>query len=174
MRIPTCKEGDIMERKNVLIAVDSSENSERAVAYVGEMLGECKDVRVCLLYVEKPPNRDMFANDEAWKNAALDKEQRLRAFLNQARDLLKSHGIPMDRITEEYVVSCTSPLHQPIDYCTPGTSIAEEILRVQETGGYGTMVIGRRGISRTEEFLFGSVSTSVMHNAKSGSIWVVE
>ena len=53
-------------------------------------------------------------------------------------------------------------------------SIAEEILRVQKEGGFGTIVIGRRGVSRTEEFLYGSVSTSVMHKARVGTIWVVE
>jgi nucleotide-binding universal stress UspA family protein len=163
-----------MERKNVLIAVDSSENSKRAVSYVGEMLGESPGVRICLLYVEKPPNRDRFATDEAWKQAAQDKEQRLRSFLGEAKTMLRELGIPDDGITEEYVVSCSSPLHESTDYCTPGTSIAQEILRVQEKGGYGTIVIGRRGVSRTEEFLFGSVSTSVMQNATNGTIWVVE
>lgn len=174
MSITRCKGDGDMKRKNVLIAVDSSENSRRAVSYVGEMLGECKDVRVCLLYVEKPPNRDMFASDEAWKQAAMDKEQRLRLFLAEARTMLQDFGIAKEKITEEYVINCASPLHRSNDYCTPGTSIAEEILRIQERGGFGTIVIGRRGVSRTEEFLFGSVSTFVMHHAKCGTIWVVE
>ncbi|WP_462325867.1 universal stress protein [Desulfoplanes sp.] len=163
-----------METKKVLIAVDSSRNSERAVSYVGEMLGEKKDVRVCLLYVEKPPNRDMYAHEKEWKRAALEKEERLRAFLRQTRETLEECGIAGERISEEYVVSCQSAIHETVDYCTPGTSIADEILRVQRDGGYGTIVIGRRGVTKKEEFLFGSVSSSVMRNAGDVTLWVVE
>jgi Universal stress protein family. len=42
-----------------------------------------------------------------------------------------------------------------------------------DEGGFGTVVIGRRGVSKAEEFLFGSVSTKVMHLAKDCAVWVV-
>jgi hypothetical protein len=34
--------------------------------------------------------------------------------------------------------------------------------------------IGRRGISKKEEFMFGSTSTRILHIAKDCSIWVIE
>ncbi len=163
-----------MEKKKILLAVDSSENSERAVIYVAEMLGGTENLDVCLLYVERPPDRDIYATEEAWKKAALAKEKKIRLFLHKARGILETHGIAPEQIREEYVVSCKSAIHASPGYCTSGTSIAEEILRVRDDGGFGTIVIGRRGVSRTEEFLFGSVSTSVMHHAGTGTIWVVE
>src|ERR671939_359230 len=40
--------------KNILIAVDASEASYRAVTYVGEIIGGRRDFRVCLLHVLPP------------------------------------------------------------------------------------------------------------------------
>jgi nucleotide-binding universal stress UspA family protein len=40
-------------------------------------------------------------------------------------------------------------------------------------GGYGTIVVGRRGISKAEQFLFGSVSNKIVQNAKDCTVWVV-
>ena len=37
---------------------------------------------------------------------------------------------------------------------------------------YG-LVIGRRGVSKAEEFLFGSVSNKLIHHAKDRTVWVV-
>jgi nucleotide-binding universal stress UspA family protein len=45
---------------------------------------------------------------------------------------------------------------------------------VQQQGDFGTLVIGRRGVSRAEEFLFGSVTTKVTHLAKDCTVWVVQ
>ena len=163
-----------MDRKKILIAVDSSENSKRAVSYVGDLLKDTPEILITLLYIERPPDRDMYADDAAWKEAANSKEKDIRTFLDEARGILEHMGIPREQITEKYVVSCKSGVHKPAEYCSMGISIAGEILRVQEEGGFGTIVIGRRGVSRAEEFLFGSVSTSVMHKANTGTIWVVE
>ena len=165
--------GGCMEKKKILIAVDSSENSERAVAYVGDMLGGLQTVEICLLYIERPPDRDIYSSDEAWEDAARAREESIRIFLKKARNILEKKGITAGRIREEYVVSCKSAIHESPGYCATGTSIAKEILRVRTEGGFTTIVIGRRGVSRTEEFLFGSVSSSVMHTAGTGTIWVV-
>ena len=53
-------------------------------------------------------------------------------------------------------------------------SIAECILDEQRKLGCGTVVIGRRGISKKEEFIFGSTSTKILHIAKDCSIRVIE
>ncbi|MDD4649947.1 MAG: universal stress protein [Desulfoplanes sp.] len=163
-----------MDRKKILIAVDSSENSKRAVSYVGDLLGDTPDILITLLYIERPPDRDTYADDTAWKAAAHAKEKNIQIFLDEARGMLEHKGVAEERIAEKYVVSCKSGIHEPSEDCSVGISIAEEILRVQKEGGFGTIVIGRRGVSRTEEFLYGSVSTSVMHKARVGTIWVVE
>ena len=51
--------------------------------------------------------------------------------------------------------------------------MAQDILEVLKDGGFGTVVIGRRGVSKAEEFLFGSVSNKIIHSVKDCTVWVV-
>ena len=46
--------------KNILIAVDDSDNSRRAVHYVGFLLGKVDGVRATLLHVIPEPEEDYF------------------------------------------------------------------------------------------------------------------
>ncbi|MCJ7616010.1 MAG: universal stress protein, partial [Desulfobacterales bacterium] len=39
---------------------------------------------------------------------------------------------------------------------------------------YSTVVVGRQGLSRTEEFLFGSTSSKIVNYARNCTVWVVE
>jgi nucleotide-binding universal stress UspA family protein len=56
---------------------------------------------------------------------------------------------------------------------TRATGVAQAILTEAKAGGYGSIMIGRRGISRTERFLFGSVSNKIVQQAKGMAVWVV-
>ena len=53
-------------------------------------------------------------------------------------------------------------------------SMAECILQEREKLGCDTIVIGRHGISRSEEFLFGSISSKIVTHARNCTVWVVE
>jgi len=56
-------------------------------------------------------------------------------------------------------------------YCP---SMAECILAERDETKYSTIVVGRQGISRSEEFLFGSVSSKIVNHARNCTVWVVE
>lgn len=47
--------------KNILIAVDESENARRAVSYVGQFLAAIKGFKVLILHVIRQPEEDYFA-----------------------------------------------------------------------------------------------------------------
>ena len=53
------------------------------------------------------------------------------------------------------------------------TSRAKAIVEEAKKGGYGTIVVGRRGHSRVEEFFMGRVSNKVLQLAKKMAFWVV-
>ena len=163
-----------MDPKKILIAVDASENAARAVGYVAELLGGSDGFEVTVLYIERPPNRDLFASEAAWIEAGQAQELRIRTFLQQARTTLTGRGLSPDSVTIAYVPHCQSPVNEAAVECSIGTSIARDILQFQQRGGFGTLVIGRRGVSRAEEFLFGSVTTKVTHLAKDCTVWVVQ
>lgn len=161
-----------MNEKRILVAFDGSENALRAVDYVGKVLGPAPGFQVRLLYVERVPERDFFATEAAWKEACEAQAAEVRQALAKAEAALKAAGLPADSVGSEYLPSCRSPQNQA-PACSLGTSIARDVVRVMVEGDYGTVVIGRRGVSKAEEFLFGSVSTKVMHLAKDCAVWVV-
>lgn len=163
-----------MTPKKILIAVDASDNSARAVDYVAQLLTESPKFDVTVLYIERPPNRDFFPSDDKWREAGLAQEERIHLFLEESRAKLLACGLPEAAVDIAYVPHCQSPVSTPSEFCSLGTSIARDILQYQQSGGYGTLVIGRRGVSRAEEFLFGSVTTKVTHLAKDCTVWVVQ
>ena len=46
--------------KNILIAVDESENARRAVSYVGQLLAGVQGFKVLILHVIRQPEEDFF------------------------------------------------------------------------------------------------------------------
>jgi nucleotide-binding universal stress UspA family protein len=146
--------------QDILIAVDESENAERAVAYVARLLGGRNGFRVTILHIIQNPEEDYFPNlreREQW----LEKYRaRLDRRLETYRKILVDAGFDPARIT----VSCKL-LSCP--------SLAECILAEREVGQYATIVVGRQGKSRKERFLFGSVSSKIVNHASNCTVWVV-
>jgi len=164
----------VEKQHRFLVAVDGSDNSTRALRYTGERLAGKDDMEITLLYIERMPERDLFADDERWRATCQNLGQRMRAYLEEARQALLCYGIPAACLDVKYVESCNSPfLKDSAGSCSLGSSIAREILDVLQREGYGTVVLGRRGVSKAEEFLFGSVSNRIIHHAKDCTIWIV-
>jgi nucleotide-binding universal stress UspA family protein len=163
-----------MDPKKILIAVDASENAARAVSYVADLLGGSGGFEITVLYIERPPNRDLYPDEASWIEAGQTQELRIRTFLQQAKTTLTGRGMSQNAVTIAYVPHCQSPVNEAGEHCSIGTSIARDILQFQQRGDFGTLVIGRRGVSRAEEFLFGSVTTKVTHLAKDCTVWVVQ
>ncbi|GAB6125712.1 universal stress protein [Humidesulfovibrio idahonensis] len=151
-----------MDFKNILIAVDASDNARRAVDYAASILANASGVRVTLLYIERAPGRDLFETEEAWLGQCKLEHESVFDFLKEAHARLAAAGLPDSAITERTLL------------CSAEPSVAQTILDVQQEGGFGTLVVGRRGLSKGEEFLFGSVSTKLVHNARNCAVWVVQ
>lgn len=151
-----------MDPKRILISVDASANASRAVQYAATMLGGQPGLSITLLYVERMPGRDLFENEQAWKNQCSLEQERVFDFLKAARATLAAAGVPAQSIDERTIL------------CSAEPSIAQSILEVQQAGGYGTLIVGRRGLTKGEEFLFGSVSSKLVHNARDCAVWVVQ
>lgn len=147
--------------KNILVALDASENAERALVYTGEIVGGRSDFKITLLHVLRYPGRDNFASEAEWKNACVSADQKGVEIIEDGIKMLKGYGFSDDMIKTRVVTA-------------RGSSIAGEIMKVQQDGDYGTVVVGRRGVSKAEEFLFGSVSNKVVHYSKGCTVWVIE
>jgi nucleotide-binding universal stress UspA family protein len=147
--------------KNILIAVDASENARRAVSYVSRFLSGISGLKVLLLHVICQPEEDYFptaADKDQWLD---DHKQKVDTMLANFRQRLIAEGFaPAD-------VAVRSTLR----YCP---SLAECILAERHRAQCSTIVVGRQGLSRSEEFLFGSVSSKIVNHARDCTVWVVE
>ena len=147
--------------KNILIAVDESENACRAVSYVGQLLAGQKGFKVLVLHVIRQPEEDFFPNT-AEKDKWLDEYTlKVDAMLKRYREMLISDGFePGDVSVRATLRTCPS--------------LAECILAERNQTNCSTIVVGRQGLSRSEEFLFGSVSSKIVNHARNCTVWVVE
>jgi nucleotide-binding universal stress UspA family protein len=146
----------------VLIAIDLSENSLKAVDYVGRMLHCHGTVEITLMTVIKEPSPDIMP-DPAERAAQVQESRRSTLdLMEKAGARLTALNIPEKHIQLK-IQTCQKPL-----------SVSDLILQEQQKGGYGTLVVGRRGVSKREEFLFGSVSSRVVRDAKQCAVWVIE
>jgi nucleotide-binding universal stress UspA family protein len=147
--------------KNILIAVDESDNAARAVSYVGQFLGGLEGFKITVLHVVAEPEEDYFPT-----NAEKDKwfgqyRQKVDAMLEDYRQMLIHAGFDPNDVS----------VRSTIRYCP---SMAECILAERNETEYDTIVVGRQGLSRSEEFLFGSISNKIVNHARNCTVWVVE
>ena len=147
--------------RNILIAVDASENSRRAVQYVGDMLGGIKGFNATLLHVIREPEEDEFPEQgekEKWYQEHLRHVDRM---LEEYRRMLIAAGFADGDVS----------IRSSLRYCP---SMAECILAERDSQEYATLVVGRRALSLKEEFLFGSISGKIVRIARNCAVWVVE
>jgi nucleotide-binding universal stress UspA family protein len=147
--------------KNILIAVDESENARRAVSYVAQFLGGIEGFKVTILHVIPVPEEDFFPTSTEKEKWLSQHRGKVGAMLAGYRQILIGAGfLPSD-------VSVRSPIR----YCP---SMAECILAERDETEYDTIVVGRHGLSRSEEFIFGSISSKIVNHARNCTVWVVE
>ena len=147
--------------RNILIAVDESENAKRAVIYVKDLLAGLPGFHITITTIIPRPPEDYFITEQEKNDWIGHQNKTARGILEDYRQIF----IQAD-FRKEDVVS-----HLVMRECT---SLAECILDEQKSLSCGTVVIGRRGISRKEEFIFGSTSSKILHTAKDCSVWVIE
>jgi nucleotide-binding universal stress UspA family protein len=146
--------------KRIIIAIDDSARSINAVEYVGNIAGHLSDIHLCLLHVYPEPPPDYYQSGATLEEYKMDQEERAKLLFAQAKKILQRHGVAPQAITAR----CRIAGQQ---------SISSAILELQTKEQYGTIVVGKRGISKAEEFLFGSISNALIHNGRDIAVWVI-
>jgi nucleotide-binding universal stress UspA family protein len=154
--------GEIKSRK-VLLAVDVSENSHRAVDYAGDFTATT-EAELTLYHVVRSFALgivdERFIQDEEMEERFVEEVQNdIPRMFSEYRESLKRSGVATTRISSKHTF--------------PSYSRAADILREAKEGGYGTIALGRRGLSAAPEFLMGSVTSKVLSRAKGFAVWIV-
>jgi len=154
-------DGNKTFNKNILIAVDDSDNARRAVSYVAQLLGGVSGFKVTVLHVIPEAEEDYFATTAEKEEWLEHYKEKMYAVLEACRQILISAGFAPEAVS----------VRSPLRYCP---SMAECILSERDELEYDTIVLGRQGLSRSEEFLFGSISSKIVTHARNCTVWVVE
>lgn len=155
--------GEIDSRK-LLVPIDSSPNSKRVLEHVAWLLSEAGPMEVTILHVLVP----LIGSDVSlmWTGLAELESNIEKRLIDDAEEILSQAKI--------YLIENDVPafaIKTRLETRAPG--VARTILKEAMEGGYGSIMIGRRGVSRTERFLFGSVSNKIVHQAKDMAVWVI-
>jgi nucleotide-binding universal stress UspA family protein len=151
---------DNINSKRMLLAVDASENASKAVDYVGNV-AKASDIEITLFHVvrrfgflDDPTLRDREV-EGFWEEVKRDIPRMVRYY----KEKLEKAGVEGSRISSQV------NLHS--------SSRAQDILTEAREGAYGTIVMGRRGLSKVHQFLMGRVTNKVLHRAEGFAVWIV-
>lgn len=159
----------------IMIAIDDSEHSARALRYVGTLLRDVCNVQVTLFHVLKPIPRELLehgGSEDPSREIHLatelqhDQENWVREesvmeypILVQALELFGKTGFPLDRVTLKFG-------HED--------NIAQNILDEARNGSFGTIVVTRHGSNGLKRFFGGGITDQLLREASGYTLWVVE
>ncbi len=169
--VPVWVVGGKAVAKKILVAIDASEGAATALSHVAAMVhGEAGPEVTIFHAIRGLSILQKVYGDSLIKEKDRDPKQKVREEIEQmtkilqpsfdeGRRLLLAAGITDERIHTKVVAGVSS---RPM-------AIVEEA----ENNGYDTIVVGRRGMSKVQEFFMGRISTKVLHMAKERTVWVV-
>jgi len=148
----------------MLLCIDHSENALRAVDHAGFMLSGT-DCRVTLFHSMRHLRRflplevleDASDLDKLWKEKA---GKQIAPYMKKAREMLLNAGLSDDQIAIKVVDGTRSP--------------ADDILKEAHNNDFGTIIMGRRGLSGFKEFFMGSVTSKVLCRSLGLATWIVQ
>ncbi len=155
-----------MEKK-LLIAVDASVYSSNTLHYLEQLFAHLADIRLHLLTVITcTPSQapDAWLDDLELLSTLSPEEQKRYAaakkFLHRAVERLGRNGIGTAQVTTELRISTANP--------------AVEVLNAARKGKFDALVLGRRGVSKIEELIMGSVSSTMFEKCHDVPIWIID
>jgi nucleotide-binding universal stress UspA family protein len=157
---PIVVSGRKIPNKKVLIALDGSEASMRAVDFVGELFGNYAG-NIGLLHVIR-----------GIKNKNLG-YMPLFTPENFIEKRAKETGSVLDEARRRLVASGFKPNQLKAHIITGSRSRAAVIAEEAKRGNYLRIILGRRGLSKPDKFSMGRVTYKVIQLAKECAVWVI-
>lgn len=149
--------------RSVMVAIDGSESSLRAVDHIAFMYGGNPDITISFFHVA--PRLADFCPVDFTETETSTLEDVIRQgdkkcidrFYAHALQKLKDAGIAERQIR--------------IDVREGGFKVGKAVLSAYRKGQFGTLIVGRRGMDK--KFFIGSVSRYLVNQFSGGALWVV-
>ncbi|MFZ5563028.1 MAG: universal stress protein [Thermodesulfobacteriota bacterium] len=155
--------------KNILIAMDESENSKRAVEFVGGNFDTRSSVTLfsvlqnteTMCAMQAPELTPYFVAQQASFCILEDKKKELVAeAMEKAKQLLTKKGFAANRVK--------------VKLAKRKKGVARDIISEARAGGYDLVVLGKKGLTGVRDFLLGSITQKVLHGVKNTSVLLVD
>jgi nucleotide-binding universal stress UspA family protein len=161
--VPLWVIGGRIGASKLLVAVDASENSHKAVHYLGSFAKHTA-AEITLYHVVRQISltyaTNLIPRNEQREQKWLTKITRdTESMLSEYAERLEKAGVSPSRINTKYTLESSSR--------------SADILKEARGGNYGTIVLGRRGLSRVRQFIIGRVTNKVLSQADGLAVWLV-
>ena len=158
--------------RKILVSVDGSEGSLRAVQFVGDFFSGSSDLEITLFHVLPKLPAELW--EEGHILSGQEKDRRKTA-INHWQD---KQTLKIEKIMKKAVTTLTErgieQQHIETKFVPEFTDVAETILDEARNGGYQVLILGRRGLSNVSRFLMGSVTNKVIHHGTGLAVCIVE
>ena len=152
-----------VKSKNILLAIDHSENAMRAVDHAGFMLSGT-DANVTVFHSKRDLRRfvpaevlDEFPGvQKFWQKKAGDV---VAPYMKKAREILIEAGLAENQISVKLVDG--------------SRSAARDILEESEKNSIGTIMLGKKGSSAVQDYSLGSITKKVLDGASNMAVCIV-
>ncbi|MFZ2448719.1 MAG: universal stress protein [Syntrophobacteraceae bacterium] len=158
--VPLCVVGGKPRLGRVLIGLDSSAGALRASAFVGKHLS-ASDPAITLAHVVRNPERnhpDLISEAHTQRLIEAAQSAILPVF-NKVTRSLTAAGIKHSKITPKVITGVSSR--------------AGALLDEARHGMFGSLVIGRRGVSEVVQFQMGRVAAKLTQITNEMALWIV-
>lgn len=132
--------------KKILVAVDGSKNSDKALAEA-KKIGTCLESHISVIYVMEDIMSHPYVHMQDYKGA-LDE-----AFKDQGTEVLERAKKELEDYNGE------------VEFLLKPGNPGNRILKVAEEGEYDLIVMGSRGLNAVSRVMIGSVSNKVVNRS---------
>jgi nucleotide-binding universal stress UspA family protein len=143
--------------KSILVVLNDTPCSKRAVNFLALCPLSFSEVQITLLHVFRKPTG---SEEMMGKKFSQAQKEKILAAMSTSRQQLVEAGYPPDNI------------HTHIE-TQPYSTVADGIIAEVEKGDYDMVVIGRKKMSKSEEFVLGDASIKVIRNVEKATVIVV-
>jgi nucleotide-binding universal stress UspA family protein len=158
--------------KKILIAIDDSPNTFKAVEYVAQQFSGSGDLEFGLVHVL--PNLPAIFWDEGHILSEEEKKDRKKVVDKWIADRKARMEPVFKKAIDALTAKGIKPQQVKTKSLSDSTDVAASLLEEAKDGGFQTLVVGRRGSASGKNLLIGSVTSRIIAQGSGVAVIIVE